>query len=94
MDDTQGCITVLHRLYNDTHSKEVIDLVNGLVLILHLLVNTEEMLYPTIHMSLNARIPDMFADLVHDSLNVFFPDTLSGSYFFCQVIINFRFQIF
>ena len=50
MDNTKSCITVLHSIYNDAYSKQVINLINGFILIDHLLIDAEEMLHAAIHL--------------------------------------------
>ena len=94
MDHTQRRITVLHAIHNDTDCKQVIDLIDGLILIFHLFVNTEEMFDTTIYFCLNAGRTDMLADLINDRLDIFLAHALTHGNLIHQIIIHFRFQIF
>ena len=94
MDHTQCRITVLHRLHDDTHSEEIIDLIQSLMLVLHLLVDTEKMLYTAIDFRIDPRIFNMFADFIHNALDIFFTDALTHRDLIHQIIIDVRFQIF
>ena len=94
MNHTQCRITVLHRLHDDTHSEEIIDLIQRLMLVLHLLVDTEKMLYTAIDFRIDPRIFNMFADFIHNALDIFFTDALAHRDLIHQIIIDVRFQIF
>ena len=94
MDHAQGCITVFHAVHHDTHRKQIIDLIQCLVLIYHLFIDAEEMLDSSINLCLNARRLNMLAHLVYDSLDERLPDALSEGDLLHQIIVNLRFQIF
>ena len=94
MDHPQGRIAVPHAVHNDAHRKQVIDLVQRLVLILHLLIDAEKVLHAPVYLRLDARIPDMLADLVHDALDILLPHALAHGYLVYKVIIHVRLQIF
>ncbi len=49
MYNPECCIAVLDRINHDTHCKQIIDLIYGLVLVNHLLVNAKEMLNSAVH---------------------------------------------
>ena len=68
MDHTKCCITVLHCIYQDTHCKQIINLVNSLVLIDHFFINAEEMLDSSIYLSFDSCIVHMLFDLFDDSV--------------------------
>ena len=94
MNDSQGRITVLHRIHNDPHRKKVIDLVDGLILIFHFFVDTEKVLHPPVNLGLNAGIYNMHPHLVHNPLNVSFPLTFARGDLIHQIIISLRLRIF
>ena len=77
MDHAQSRIAVLHRIHNDTHGKQIIDLIQRLMLVLHLLVDTEKVLYTAIDFRIDPRIFNMFADFIHNALDIFFTDALA-----------------
>ena len=94
MDYAQRGITVLYRIHDNTHGKQIVNLVNGLILVLHFLVNTKKMLDTAIYLRFDARAFDMLADLVNDSLNISLPLAFSDGNLIHQIIIGFRLQIF
>ena len=94
VDHAQRRITVLNRIYDNPDSKQVINLVDGLMLILHLFVNAEEMLDTTVNLSFDSRLFDVLGNLVHDSLNILFALAFAHRDLVHQIIINVRFEIF
>ena len=93
MDDTKGCITVLHGIHNNTNRKQIINFIQCLVLIHHLLVDTEEMFDTSVNLCLDAALHHMLADFFHNGIYKRLTLTslqvdLSG-----QIIIYFRLQI-
>ena len=94
MDHAQRRITVLNRIYDNPDSKQVINLVDGLMLVLHLFVNAEEMLDTTVNLSFDSRLFDVLGNLVHDSLNILFALAFAHRDLVHQIIINVRFEIF
>ena len=93
MNHTQCRIAVLHCLHNDTHSEEIINLIQRLMLVLHLLVDTEKMLYTAIDFRIDPRIFNMFTDFIHNTLDIFFTDALTDSDLIHQIVIDIRLQI-
>ena len=83
-----------NRIYDNPDSKQVINLVDGLMLILHLFVNAEEMLDTTVNLSFDSRLFDVLGNLVHDSLNILFALAFAHRDLVHQIIINVRFEIF
>ena len=94
MDHPQGRIAVLHRLHDDTHCKQIVDLVQSLVLVLHLFIDAEKMLDPAVHLSADTGIFNVVADFVHNALDIFLPDAFAHGNLIHQVIVDFRFKIF
>ena len=94
MDDAKGCITVLDCIYQNTDCKQIINLIDRLVLIDHLLVNTEEMLDSSIHLCLDSGIVHMLLDLAYDIIDKFLAFTLTKSDLVHKIIIYIRFEIF
>ena len=56
MDDAKRRIAVLDTVHDDSHSKQVVNLVESLVLVHHLLVDTEEMLHSSVHLGYDDRL--------------------------------------
>ncbi len=88
MDHAKRGVAVLHGIHNDTNRKQIIDLVYGFILVLHLLVNTKKVLDASVDLRFDTRISDMHADLVHNSLNITLPLALSDGNFIHQIIIS------
>ena len=59
VDHAERSIAVLHRVHDDAHRKQVIHLVQRLVLVHHLLVDTEEMLHPSVNLCIDVSILHM-----------------------------------
>ena len=93
MNHPQRCITVLHCLHNNPDCKQIIYLIQGLVLVYHLFVNAEEMLHSSVYPSFNPGLADMSRHLVYNTLYKGFSGILTQGNLLCQIIINLRLQI-
>ena len=93
MDHTQGRIAVLHIVHQDPHCKEVVDLIQGLLLVHHLFIDAEEMLDPAHHLGLDPSLLHMLGDLVYDTRDELLPGILLQGDLLRQVIIDLRLQI-
>ena len=94
MDHTQGCITVLHRVHQDPNSKQIVNLIQRLILVHHFFINTEKVLDSSVYLGLDARIGNMGADLFHDPADKGLPLALLHGDLFHQIIVDLRLQIF
>ena len=72
MNNAQHRIAIPHGLYNNPNGEEVIDLVNGLILIDHLLIDGEEVLNPPLDICLDSAFLDMLSHLFHDGIDTVF----------------------
>ena len=90
MDDTERRITVLHRIYNNTDCKQIVDLIYGLVLIDHLLINTEEMLDTSVHFTFDIGILHMCRYFLNDLIYKFFTFCFSCIDLIHQIKKDFR----
>ena len=94
MDHAQRPVAVLDRIHYDAYCKQIINLVDRLILILHFFINAEKMLDAAVNLSFNTRIFDMFAYFIDNILDISFPFALTDGNLIHQIVINFRFQIF
>ena len=94
MDHAQHRIAVLDGIHDDPYGKQVIDLIQRLILVYHLPVNTEKVLDPAVHGGFDPRLLDMRLHLVHNRLYISFPNALSGIDLIHQIIVSLRLQIF
>ena len=94
MNDTKCCIAVLDGIYDNTDCKQVIDLFNGFILVLHFLIDTEKVLDTTVNMGFDSGIFNVFTDFIHDILDVFLTFTFTDCNFIYQIVIRLRFEIF
>ena len=94
MDKPQRCITVPHRVHNNADRKQIVYLVQGFILIHHLLINTEKMFDSAIYLRMNTRVVNMAAYIAHNLVNKSLPFALLQIDFFHQFIIDFRVQVF
>ncbi len=62
MNDAERGITVLHRIHDDAHREEIVNLVHGLVLVHHLPVYAEEMFDASLNLRLYVRLFHIFGD--------------------------------
>ena len=93
MNDTKCRITVLDCIHQNTDSKQVINLIDGLILVDHLLVDTEEMLDSSIHLCLDSGIIHMLLDLFYNIADKFLTLALTKCNLLNQIIIYVRFKI-
>ena len=70
MDDAEHRIAVLDRVDNDANGNQVIDLLKGLVLQDHLLVDRIEMLGPTVHIIVDMVLVKLIGELGDDGADV------------------------
>ncbi len=94
MDNAERRIAVHHRIHDDAHRKQVIDLINGLILVFHLFINAEKMLDTAVYLCFDSGARDMLSYLVHNRLDILLPNALADRNRVNQLIIGFRFQIF
>ncbi len=94
MDHSQRRIAVLHRFHNNPHRKQIINLVQGFVLVFHLFIDAEKMFDPAVHLGADALSLNKLLDLVHDALDIFLTNALAHGDFIHQVVIYLRLQIF
>ena len=94
VDHTQCRITVLDGIYYNTYSKQVINLVNCFILIHHFLIDTEEMLYPSVNIRINIRILNMIRYFLNNLLDKFFSFCLTCIDLIYQIIKHLWLQIF
>ena len=59
MDYAERRIAVPHRLHDDTNREQIIDLVDGLILVHHLTIDGEEVLHTSADLGIDARLLDM-----------------------------------
>ena len=69
MDDAQRRIAVLDGVHDDAHREQVVDLVNALVLIHHLLVDAEQMLDAAFHLAADTRLLHGISHLVKNGID-------------------------
>ena len=93
MHDSQCGVTVFDGIYDNTDGKQIIDLIDCLILIDHLLINGKEMLGAAGDLRLNARLIDLLANLTHKALHVIIPDTFAHDNLLYQVVICLRIQV-
>ena len=65
MDYTKGRIAILDRINNNAHCKQIIYLIDGLILINHLLVNAKEVLSSSVYLCINISILDMLSHIIY-----------------------------
>ena len=94
MDDTERRITVFHALHDNPDRKNIIDLIQRLVLVYHLFIDAEEMFHTAVYLGFDARIVHMFLDFIHNLMDKRLPGVLTECQFFGQFFVNLRLEIF
>ena len=94
MDHTKCRITVFDRIYDNTHCKKIINLVQRLVLIYHLFVDTEEMFDAPVNLRPDPRLLNMRPHFCNNPIHKFLALRFPQGNLLYQIIVNFRFQIF
>ena len=73
MDQSESCITVFDRIHHNTHGKQIINLIQRLILVDHLPVNTEKVFDTAVNLRFNASGFHMMADFIHNRTDKGFP---------------------
>ena len=94
VNKAQHRITVLYRIHDNADGKQIIDLVYGLVLVYHLLVNGEEVLDSSFNVGSDAGLFDMLPHLLHNLVDSLFPNLSFKMYLLRQIVIHLRLQVF
>ena len=94
MDDSQRRITVLDGIHNDPHREQIVNLVQRLMLVDHLLVNAEKMFDPSADFSFDAGGFDLLFHIVHDAVNECLAFLTFHVDILYKIIISFRLKIF
>ena len=94
VNHTKCRITVLDCINKDTNCKQIIDLIDRLVLIDHLFIDAEEMFDTSVNLCFDRSFVHMLLDLFDNIVYKFLTFTLSQSHFIYKIIVYIRFQIF
>ena len=94
MNKAQHRITILYCIHDNADGKQIIDLVYGLVLVYHLLVNGEEVLDSSLNVGSDAGLFDMLPHLLHNLVDSLFPNLSFKMHLLRQVVIDLRLQVF
>ena len=73
MNDAQHRVAVLHCVHQHPHGNQVVNLVEGLALTVHLFVNGIKMLGPSVHLVMNVLLVQLFGQLGDHTADAFFP---------------------
>ena len=93
VNDSKSRITLLLCIYNNSYRKQIINLLQCLILIYHLSVNTEQMLDTSVDRCLDLGLIEMFFDIFHDILDKCFLLHTQMIKFVIQFLVSFRLQI-
>ena len=94
MDDAKGRIAVLDCINNDTYGKQIIYLIQSLVLIAHFFIDAEKVFYSSVDFTFYASSFNVLSNIFADIFYVFFSLALSLSNLFRKILVNIRFKIF
>ena len=94
MDNAQGGITVTDGIDDDPDCEQIVDLVQGLALVMHLFVNAEVMLDTAVDPGLDAGSLYMLAYVGHDLGDVLFTFGPASGHLIDQVEVNIGMEIF
>ena len=93
MDQSQHGIAVLNRIHDHANSEQVINLIQRLVLNLHLLVNTEIVLHTAIDFRLDSGFLQMPGNFIHNTSDIILAGHLPAVDIVHQLLISLRLQI-
>ena len=93
MNYTERRITVPHRLHDDTDRKQIIDLIDGLILVHHLTIDGEEVLHTTADLGIDAGLLDMLRYLGDNALDPGFSGFLLQVDLRRQIIVDIRLKV-
>ena len=94
MDHTEGCIAVLDRVHDDPHGKNIVNLIQRLVLVRHLFIDTEEMLDPAFHLALDLGVCHVIFYFTDNVIDESLPGIFCQGNLFLKVFVRLRFQVF
>ena len=94
MDHTERSVTVPYRVHDDAHGKQIVDLVDRLALVHHLLVNGKQMLRASVDLGVNPRLADMHFHIAHDLIDKGLPFSLFQGDLLHEIIIDLGLEIF
>ena len=93
MDNTEGCITVFHGVYDDTQCKNVINLIQSLILVFHLFVDAVIMFHTAADFAVDISVSHMALDFRIDGLDKLVARLIGKCDFFLKILECFRLQI-
>ncbi len=93
MNHTQRGIAVLHGVHDDPNREKIIDLIHGLVLVHHLLVDAEKVLDAAVNSCLNAGLLYGPGDVLGNLLDVVLPLRFPFTDLLDQLVVNLRPQV-
>ena len=88
MDHTQSRVTVFYGVHDDADREDIVDLVQRLVLVQHLLINTEEVLDASVDLAPDLRVLHVGLDLGDNVIDEFL------ARFACQGNLFFQFFVY
>ena len=94
VDLAQHLVTLVYRADDDAHRRQVVDLVEGLVLRLHLFIDGIEVLGPAEHFPLDLAVGEDVFDLFDHEVDEVMPLVQLLMDVFHQKFVRFRLQIF
>ena len=94
VDGTQDGIAVPDGPDDDADREEVVDLLDGFILVEHLAVDAEQVLDAAVHLALDAGVANMLFDLLGDLLDIALALTLALLHLFHKVIVYVRIEVF
>ena len=93
VDHAERRIAILYGVYDNAHGKNIIDLIQRLMLVHHFFVNTEEVLDPSADLTFDLGIFHVDADLCNNIIDKFLARFTCQGDLLLQVIVDLRLQI-
>ena len=94
MDHTECRITVFDCIYKNANCKQIVNLIDRLVLVDHFFIYTKEMFDTSINLSFDCSFIHMLLDLFDNVIYKFLPLALTQGYFIDKIIVYIWLQIF
>ena len=93
MNNAQHRIAIPHGFHNDSDSKEVINLVYGLILVDHFFVNGKEVLDSPLDIRFNPAFLNMLPYLLHYGIDPVLSRLSLKMHLIRKIVVNLRLQV-
>ena len=93
MNHTKCRIAVFYGVHDNTHRKQIVNLIQRLILVHHLFINTEKVFYATADFGFDADVANLFPHFFNNAVNKLGTLLFPKINLLLQFLTNLRLQI-